>query len=55
MYKWKEDKLCRAESVGVVDGNREPDEAEKKVKHQDEEHEAEHSLVPPRGDVIDRD
>ena len=50
-----EDKLCGAESVGVVDGDREPDEAEEKVEHQDEEREAEHGLVPPRGEVIDRD
>jgi hypothetical protein len=50
-----EDKLCGAESVGVVDGDREPDEAEEKIEHQDEEREAEHALVPPRGEVIDRD
>ena len=52
-YKWKEDKLCQAESIGVVNGDWEPDEADKKVKHQDEECEAEHGLVPPWGDMID--
>jgi len=38
-----------------VDGDREPDEAEKKVEHDDEERETEHCLVPPRREVIDPD
>jgi len=38
-----------------VDGDREPDEAEEKIEHQDEEREAEHGLVPPRREIIDRD
>ena len=36
-------------------GNREPDEAEEKVEHEDEDREAEHALVPFRREVVDRD
>jgi len=50
-----EDELCGSEPVSVVDGDREPDEAEEKVEHHDEEREAEHGLVPPRWEIIDRD
>lgn len=38
-----------------MDGNREPDEAEEKVEHDDEHGEAEHALVPFWREVIDRD
>jgi len=38
-----------------VDSDREPDEAEEKVEHDDEERETEHCLVPPRREVIDPD
>jgi hypothetical protein len=50
-----EDKFGRTEPVGIVDGNREPDEAEEKVEHEDEHREAEHALVPFWREVIDRD
>ena len=36
-------------------GNREPDEAEEKVEHEDKDREAEHTLVPLWREVIDRD
>ena len=35
--------------------DREPDEAEEKVEHEDEDREAEHAFVPFRREVIDRD
>ena len=38
-----------------MDGDREPDEAEEKVEHHDEERKAEHDLVPLRRELIDRD
>jgi hypothetical protein len=38
-----------------VHGNREPDEAEEKIEHEDKDREAEHALVPFRREVIDRD
>jgi hypothetical protein len=50
-----EDKFGRTEPVRVVDGDREPDEAEEKVKHENEHREAEHALVPFWREVIDRD
>ena len=49
------DKFCRTESVRIVHGNREPDEAEEKVEHEDKDREAEDALVPIRREVIDRD
>jgi hypothetical protein len=38
-----------------VNGDGEPDEAEEKVEHDDEEREAKHGLVPLRREIIDRD
>ena len=49
------DILRRTEPIGIVHGNREPDKAEEKVEHDDEEREAEHGLVPLRREVVDRD
>ena len=50
-----EDKFGRTEPVRIVDGDREPDEAEEKVEHEDEHREAEYALVPFWREVIDRD
>ena len=50
-----EDKFCRAEPVRVVNGNREPDEAEEKVEHEDEHRETEHALIPFWREVVDCD
>ena len=49
------DEFCGTEPVRVVHGNREPDEAEEKVEHEDEDREAEDALVPFRWEVVDRD
>ena len=49
------DVLCRTESIGVVHGDRKPDEAKEKVEHDNEERKAEHSLVPLCREVISRD
>jgi hypothetical protein len=38
-----------------VDSDREPDEAEEKVEHDNKERETKHCLVPPRREVINRD
>jgi hypothetical protein len=49
------DEFCRTEPVRIMHGNREPDEAEEKVEHEDKDREAEDALVPIRREVIDRD
>jgi hypothetical protein len=49
------DEFCGTEPVRIVHGNREPDEAEEKVEHEDKDRKAEHALVPFRREVIDRD
>jgi len=50
-----EDEFCGTEPVRIVHGDREPDEAEEKVEHEDEDREAEHALVPLWREVVDRD